>query len=130
MKQQGFGLIPADRNEDALVGSFTVQDNLTLGHHYEPRYSQGFLRSGSKLAQVTRPLLDEFDVRPRSLSAEVGRLSGGNQQKVIIAREVDAGLKFLLAAYPTRGVDIGAIEFIYDLFQKKKEHGAGILLIS
>lgn len=130
IKQKGFGLIPADRNEDGLIGPFTVQDNLTLGHHLEPRFSKGIYRSNSKIAKVTAPLLDQYDIRPRSLTAKVGRLSGGNQQKVIIAREVDDNLKFLLAAYPTRGVDIGAIEFIYELFQKKKQAGAGILLIS
>ncbi|MEQ1842669.1 MAG: ATP-binding cassette domain-containing protein, partial [Verrucomicrobiales bacterium] len=130
IKQKGFGLIPADRNEDGLVGSFPVQDNLTLGHHLEPRFSQGLYRSNTKIAKETEPLLEKYDIRPRSLTAAVGRLSGGNQQKVIIAREIDDNLKFLLAAYPTRGVDIGAIEFIHDLFQKKKQAGAGILLIS
>jgi simple sugar transport system ATP-binding protein len=76
------------------------------------------------------PWLDRFDIRPRDLDAKVGKLSGGNQQKVIIARELSHDVSFLLAAYPTRGVDIGAIEFIYDLILKQRASGTGVLLIS
>lgn len=130
VKQEGFAVIPADRNEEGLIGNFTVQDNLTLGHHREARYAQGVWRGGQRIAQATAPLLERYDVRPRSLTALAGRLSGGNQQKVIIARELDGETRFLIAAYPTRGVDIGAIELIYDLIQKRKQAGAGVLLIS
>lgn len=130
VKQNGFALIPADRNEEGLIGNFSVQDNLTLGHHHESRHCRSFYRQPAQISKTTIPLLDKYDIRPRSLEAYVKSLSGGNQQKVIIAREMDQDVRFLLAAYPTRGVDIGAIEFIYDLFQKRKAEGTGILLIS
>lgn len=130
VKQSGYGLIPADRNEEGLIGTFPVRDNLVFGHHREAAYHRYGFRSLQKIREATLPLLDQFDIRPRSLDALAGRLSGGNQQKVIIAREVKENLSFLLAAYPTRGVDIGAIEMIYELLLKKKSQGAGILLIS
>lgn len=130
LKQTSLSIVPPDRLREGLVSELPVEENLLLGHHRESRYRTGPLYQTEKLHQEMKPLLETYDIRPRSLSVPVGALSGGNQQKVIIARETRNQVRFLLAAYPTRGVDIGAIEFIHSLFLKARAEGAAILLIS
>ena len=130
VKQNGLSVVPPDRHREGLVMSFSVAENLLLGHHCEEEFTQGAMLSNQKIVRVGTKLIDDFDVRPRNLSLAISALSGGNQQKVIIAREMNREVKFCLACHPTRGVDIGAIEFIHNLFLKSREAGTGILLIS
>ncbi|NBX75784.1 MAG: ABC transporter ATP-binding protein [Proteobacteria bacterium] len=129
-RQSGFSLIPPDRQKEGLVLNFSSADNFVLGHQREKRFeSRGFLRE-SKVLSFAQTLMNRFDVRPAEPSLPVKALSGGNQQKLLIARETSSKVNFLLACHPTRGVDIGSIEFIHSHFLKLAEGDASILLVS
>lgn len=129
-RQSGFSLIPLDRQKQGLVMEFSNADNFILGHHREIRFqTNGFLNADLIQAQ-SQDLMNRFEVHPNDPHLLTKSLSGGNQQKLLIARETSSPVKFLLACHPTRGVDIGSIEFIHSHFQKLAGKGAGILLIS
>ncbi|MFM8314781.1 MAG: ABC transporter ATP-binding protein, partial [Deltaproteobacteria bacterium] len=130
LKQQGFSLIPPDRYREAMVPTFSLSENVILGHHREENIKSGAFLSKEKMTLFARELIQAFDVRPGNPDQEMGSLSGGNQQKWVVARETAREVSFLLAAHPTRGVDIGAIDFIHQHLLKLKSQGAGILLIS
>ena len=130
MKQQDVAIIPADRHREAAVLGFSVAENYLLGHHRENRFSRWGWLSGNRIHQIVRKALSDFDVRPQSPDAHFSALSGGNQQKVIIAREFSPQTKIVIAAHPTRGVDIGAIEQIHQTLLRLKDNGAAILLVS
>jgi simple sugar transport system ATP-binding protein len=124
------GVIPEDRLKLGLLPERSLEENFLLGLHNESSFKQyGFL-NGKELRRAALKALDEYDVRPRVLEVEAGRLSGGNQQKLIIAREFERKPYFLIAAQPTRGVDVGAIEFIHKRILKARTEGAGVLLVS
>jgi len=126
----GLAVIPEDRLKRGLVGEYSVADNLILGRHRLPRYtSKGFLRAGAR-DEDAEALVRQHDVRPPDVQAEARGLSGGNQQKVIVARELARAPRFLLAAHPTRGVDIGAIEFIHKAIVAERDRGVAVLLVS
>jgi simple sugar transport system ATP-binding protein len=130
IKDLGVGVIPEDRQREGLLMERPVSENFLLGLQRKAEFRKfGFL-SLSSLNRSAQSALEEYDVRPRSLIAIAGRLSGGNQQKLIIAREFARAPKLLIAAQPTRGVDIGAIEFIHKRILKAREDGAGVLLVS
>lgn len=123
--EAGLACVPEDRHRRGLILDFTLRENLMLGRHH--RRSDGasmFTRSGAT------DVLKRFDVRPPNIRARASQLSGGNQQKVIVAREFTRGAKLLIASQPTRGVDLGAIEFIHSKLLELRELGAGILLVS
>ena len=124
----GFSHIPEDRHRRGLVLDFSTRDNLILGQQRE------FTRAGflelKAIEEHGERLIKKFDIRPADGGVAVGGLSGGNQQKVIIAREFNRDFKFLLAAQPTRGVDIGAIEFIHAQIIRARDEGRAVLLIS
>ena len=148
--RSGVGYIPEDRSVDGLVRTFTVAENLILDQYDQPPYARGLALNPSAVAQSARDRITEFDVRTSSPDAAVGTLSGGNQQKVIIARELgrlsaagaarrrgeDHGqesqprLKLLVAAQPTRGVDVGSTEFIHARMIQERDNGAAVLLVS
>lgn len=130
LKQDGLSVIPPDRHLEAMILDFPVRDNFLLGHHKNPEFTWSIFLDHTKLEERVKALQEAFDVRPRNPLVPIRSLSGGNQQKVIIAREIQKDIKFLIAAYPTRGVDIGAIEFIHSLFLKERDKGAAILLVS
>lgn len=129
-RQNGFALIPPDRQREGLVLGFSNADNFLLGHQHEPVFQQRGHLNPSKIRSVAQGLMDRFDVRPPNPNLFSRHLSGGNQQKMIIARETHSSVRFLLACHPTRGIDIGSIEFIHSHFLKLADEGAGILLIS
>ena len=113
MLRAGVGYVPEDRQLDGLVGAFSVAENLVLDlYNVEPFGSGVALRLGEIRRNATQRV-EEFDVRTSSISAPVNTLSGGNQQKVVLAREMSRPLKLLVASQPTRGVDVGAQEFIH-----------------
>ncbi|HEX6763801.1 MAG TPA: ABC transporter ATP-binding protein [Gaiellaceae bacterium] len=126
----GLGHIPEDRHRRGLVLPFSLTENLGL-HAYrrEPNSRFGFLRLGTMLDRSKR-LLVEFDVRGGSPGTPAGALSGGNQQKVVLAREIDADPKVLIAAQPTRGLDVGAIEFVHRRLVEQRDAGRAVLLVS
>jgi general nucleoside transport system ATP-binding protein len=129
-KARGLSLIPPDRLREGLVTSFSVRENFLLGRHRNPKLTRGPFFRNSVIEEHTRELIEEYDVRPANADTAAGALSGGNQQKIIIARETESTPRLLIAAYPTRGVDIGATEFIHRLFLSLCRRGTAILLIS
>jgi simple sugar transport system ATP-binding protein len=107
-----------------------VSENFLLGLQRSPAFSHaGFLNSAS-LQKAATQAVEEYDVRPRDLTLPAGKLSGGNQQKLIVAREFQRKPRVLIAAQPTRGVDVGAIEFIHNRIVRARDEGAGVLLVS
>jgi general nucleoside transport system ATP-binding protein len=126
----GVGFVPEDRTEDGLVAEFTIAENLMLDRSDGPP----FVRNGAlRLADLDRFAEDkvrEFDIRAQGITTHVGRLSGGNQQKVVLARELSRDLRLFVAAQPTRGVDVGSIEFIHKRIVATRDAGVPIVVVS
>ena len=131
-KARDFGIahVPEDRHKRGLVLPFYNFENSILGYHQNEEYSSGFFMDKKKILNFVDQLIENFDVRPRSSSISSGKLSGGNQQKLVLAREIESNPKILLVGQPTRGVDIGAIERIYEDLMNLKSKGTAILLVS
>ncbi|MDX2215626.1 MAG: ABC transporter ATP-binding protein [Oculatellaceae cyanobacterium bins.114] len=128
--EAGLAHVPEDRGKNGLVKTYSIADNTALCTYYKPPLAKGLLiREGAIVRQATR-LIEEFDIRPGNPRYAVGSLSGGNQQKVIMARELSRGARLLIACQPTRGVDIGAIELIHNRIVEARSQGMGVLLIS
>ena len=126
----GMGYVPEDRHHEGIVGPFSVEENLVLKDVGKAGFSRhGFLRPG-EIHRNAEELRERFDIRCSSTAAAAGTLSGGNIQKVILARELARGPKALVAVYPTRGVDMGAAEFIHGQLLALRRSSAGILLVS
>ncbi|MGE3756418.1 MAG: ABC transporter ATP-binding protein [Pseudobdellovibrionaceae bacterium] len=129
-RKGGVGLLPQNRQLQALLMDSTLSENSSLGHHFLPEFqSWGFQKNQSR-DQICAGMLEKFDVRPRLPQAKARQLSGGNQQKFVVARELRLNPKILIVAHPTRGVDIGAIEFIHKQLIEARNRGCGILLVS
>lgn len=126
----GVAHIPEDRQEDGLVLAFPIADNLMLNTYYEAPFSRGPEIQFGTLYSYAERLVDEFDVRTPSVHLPVQNLSGGNQQKVIVAREFSRPIKLLIAAQPTRGLDVGSIEYIHRRLIDKRDEGTAVLLVS
>ena len=129
--EDGMSHIPEDRHKHGLILDFTLEENMVLRRYLEPQFqSHGFIRF-DEVRKYAERLIDEFDVRSGEGPLSTARsMSGGNQQKAIVARELDHKHKLLVAIQPTRGLDVGAIEFIHSEIVKKRDNGAAILLIS
>lgn len=129
--EAGIGHIPEDRQKHGLVLSSTLEDNLMLQEYYKAPFSRGLFLNRSYIATNAEQLIKKFDIRS-SLGAKTsaGGMSGGNQQKVIVAREITREPKLLIAVQPTRGVDVGAIEFIHSELVKERDRGSAVLLVS
>jgi len=126
----GLGHIPEDRRRRGLILDFSLAENIALhDYDHEPASRFGWLYP-KRLVEKARVLLHEFDVRGGGPQTRAGGLSGGNQQKVILAREIDRNPKVLIAAQPTRGLDVGAIEFVHRRLVEERDEGRGILLVS
>jgi ABC-type uncharacterized transport system ATPase subunit len=130
LRDVGVAHIPEDRQERGLVMDFTIADNLVLGRHHRPPISTKGLLSPEAVDENARRLIRLNDLRPADPSVDVRNLSGGNQQKLIVAREFDGGPALLIAAQPTRGVDVGAIEFVHHNLLAMRDRGAAVLLVS
>jgi general nucleoside transport system ATP-binding protein len=127
----GVSHIPEDRNERGLVLEYTTAENLILGDQYTGKYSGALgLLKFDAIEREAKERVEEFDVRPRSTALLAKGYSGGNAQKIIVARELSRDPKILIASQPTRGVDIGAIEFIHENIVKARDKGLGVLLVS
>ncbi len=126
----GVGYIPEDRQEDGLVGTFSVAENVVLDTYDRPPFASGLGLKLGTIRDTARQRVREFDVRTQSIDAPVGTLSGGNQQKVILAREVGRDVRLLLASQPTRGLDVGSIEFVHRRLIEERDQGVAVLLIS
>jgi general nucleoside transport system ATP-binding protein len=130
IRNLGVAVIPEDRQHEGLLLERPLGENFLLGLQRNPEFNRaGFLNSKS-LATATAQAIADYDVRPPDAMLAAGRLSGGNQQKLIIAREFHRQPRVLIAAQPTRGVDVGAIEFIHRRIVRARDEGAGVLLVS
>ena len=130
MRTAGLAHIPEDRHKFGLVLSFQAQENAILGYHYTKRSGEGPLIDSATVTAHCKTLMSAHDVRPDNPQLSARNFSGGNQQKLVIARELDAHPEVLIVGQPTRGVDIGAIEFIHKELIALRDRGAAILLIS
>jgi ABC-type uncharacterized transport system ATPase subunit len=128
--QTGLSHVPEDRHKHGLVLSFPVRDNLVLCTYYEPPFAQGVEIDYEVVKKNAEELVEMFDIRTPSIETSVGTLSGGNQQKVIVARELARRVRLLVASQPTRGLDVGSIEFIHRRIVEARDAGAAVLLVS
>jgi general nucleoside transport system ATP-binding protein len=126
----GVAYVPEDRTEDGLVGSFSVAENLILDMYDRTQFSSGINLRLSEIARNAAERMTEFDVRAGSPATPAGTLSGGNQQKVILAREVGREHKVLIASQPTRGLDVGSIEFVHRRIVEQRDHGVAVVIVS
>jgi ABC-type uncharacterized transport system ATPase subunit len=126
----GIAYIPEDRQEDGLVGAFSVADNMILDSYDRPPFASGINLDLGAIASNAAERVQEFDVRTQSADTPVGMLSGGNQQKVILARELGREHKVLVASQPTRGLDVGSIEFVHRRIVQQRDHGVAVLIVS
>jgi len=128
--EMGVAHIPEDRQADGLVTSYTIADNLVLNTYYQAPFARGIIRNELAIEEQAKQLVKKFDVRTPSITTSAGSLSGGNQQKVIVAREFSRPVELIIAAQPTRGVDVGSIEFIHSQLIALRDKGAAVLLVS
>jgi simple sugar transport system ATP-binding protein len=126
----GSAHIPEDRQQDGLVLTATIADNLVLNTYYLDPFAKGVMTQEDQVQNNAGKIIENFDVRTPSALIPVGSLSGGNQQKVIVGREFSRPIKFLVAAQPTRGLDVGSIEYIHNRLLEKRDDGCAILLVS
>jgi simple sugar transport system ATP-binding protein len=128
--EAGVGYIPEDRKKDGLVGEFTISENLMLNQSFKSRFTRGLNINFPTRKNVAADLVKRFDVRTPSIDTPAGKLSGGNQQKVVVARELSRDVNLLIASQPTRGVDVGSIEFIHEQIVAERDAGKAVVLIS
>ena len=130
--EHGVSHVPEDRNLQGLIGDMSIAENLVLKDTDDPRFSKGggILLNKRAIGAYAQQMAQKYDVRCTSVNQSVRSLSGGNQQKVILARELESGPKLLVMAHPTRGLDIGATSFVHDQMIAARARGVGILLIS
>ncbi|KXB64271.1 ABC transporter ATP-binding protein [Olsenella sp. DNF00959] len=129
--ETGVATVPSDRHRWGLVLPFSVAENSVLERHNEERFGKGIMLDLAKVEEFARGLIEEYDIRPEGCESQpAAGLSGGNQQKVIIAREVSGEPDLLVAVQPTRGLDVGAIEFVHKSLIRERDRGAAILLVS
>ncbi len=126
----GMGHIPEDRHHHGLVLSYSIADNMVLSTYNRAPFADGLIINEAAIAQHADALVTRFDVRTASSHALASTLSGGNQQKVVVARELARPLNVLVAAQPTRGLDVGSIEFIHKSIVQARDEGCGVLLVS
>lgn len=127
---EGVGFVPEDRKEDGLVGGFSVAENLILDRSSDPAFAAGGTLRRGAIDAFARDRIREYDIRTQGADTPAGTLSGGNQQKVVIAREMSRDLRLLVVAQPTRGVDVGSIEFIHRRIIETRDAGIPVVVVS
>jgi ABC-type uncharacterized transport system ATPase subunit len=128
--EAGIGYVPEDRAHDGFVGSFSVAENLVLDLFRRSPFSAGVALRTGEIERNCEERVEEFDIRTQSITLPVSSLSGGNQQKVVLARELSRPLKLLVASQPTRGVDVGSIEFLHKRIVRERDNGTAVLIVS
>lgn len=126
----GAAHVPEDRQRDGLILSFPIEDNLILNTYYQQPFTHGVVLDEAQIRKQADRLVQEFDIRTPSSMTSAGSLSGGNQQKVIVAREFSRPIKLLVASQPTRGLDVGSVEYIHGRILRKRDEGCAVLLVS
>ncbi len=129
-RDAGIGYISEDRQKDGLVLPFTLWENAALGHQHRPPFAKGPWMNVAGTKERTEKIVEEFDVRTPGINVPAFTLSGGNQQKLVVGREMTAEPKVLVAAHPTRGVDVGAQSVIWDILKDARAAGLGTVLVS
>jgi general nucleoside transport system ATP-binding protein len=130
INEANVGYVPADRHRFGLILAFPLTDNLVLTSYYKPPFAHGMLRDGRATLEAARKRVSEYDIRTPSTEVAAQTLSGGNQQKLIVAREFDGDNTLLVLDQPTRGLDVGSIEFIHKRIIEKRDAGTAVLLVS
>ena len=128
--EKGVGYVPEDRQKNGLISEFSIAENLMLNGSFTKPYANGFGIAFATRARLAEERVKEFDVRTTSALTPAGKLSGGNQQKVVLARELSREVDLLIVSQPTRGVDVGSIEFIHERLVEERNAGKAVLLIS
>lgn len=128
--ENGVGHIPQDRHKFGLVLDYSIGENIVLQTYYKKPYSKAKVLNYKEIFRKAQSIIDEYDVRTPSVYTKARALSGGNQQKAIIGREIDRSPDLLIAAQPTRGLDVGAIEFIHNKLVEERDKGRAVLLVS
>lgn len=126
----GVAHIPEDRNRDGMIKGMTVAENFILNSYHLSPFSSGGVLNRKEIASAAEKAVRDFDVRTPSIDTDIANLSGGNQQKVIVAREFSRGVKLVIAAQPTRGLDVGSIEYIHKRIVEQRDAGAAVLIVS
>jgi len=130
IKDEKVGYIPEDRHKRGLELDFSISENLILGVHSKPPFAKGIVIDYDQVAKYADTLIEKYDIRTPSAEVKANSLSGGNQQKTVLARELEVDPILLVASQPTRGLDIGAIEFVHTQIIKQRDAGKAVLLIS
>ena len=128
--EKGVGYVPEDRQKNGLISEFSIAENLMLNGSFTKPYANGLGIAFATRARLAEERVKEFDVRTTSALTPAGKLSGGNQQKVVLARELSREVDLLIVSQPTRGVDVGSIEFIHERLVEERNAGKAVLLIS
>ncbi len=126
----GVAHIPEDRNRDGMIKGMTVAENFILNSYHLSPFSSGGVLNRKEIASAAEKAVRDFDVRTPSIDTDIANLSGGNQQKVIVAREFSRGVKLVIAAQPTRGLNVGSIEYIHKRIVEQRDAGAAVLIVS
>jgi simple sugar transport system ATP-binding protein len=129
-REAGIAHVPEDRQRMGLVTAFEEWENNMLGYEDDPAYGKGIILDGNAARAQARERIGKFDIRPANERLKTANFSGGNQQKIVLAREMERNPDVLIVGQPTRGVDIGAIEFIHNQIIKMRDAGKAILLVS
>ena len=130
MHRSSVAHVPEDRQRSGLVLPFTVAENLVLDSYYDPPFSKGIVMDWGAAHESALRLVEQYDVRTPSVDIAVGNLSGGNQQKVIVAREFSRDVQLVIASQPTRGLDVGSIEYIHERIVAERDNRSAILIVS
>ena len=128
--EKGVGYVPEDRQKNGLISEFSIAENLMLNGSFTKPFANGLGIAFASRNRIADDLVKEFDVRTTSAQTPAGKLSGGNQQKVVLARELSREVELLVVSQPTRGVDVGSVEFIHERLVEERNSGKAVLLIS
>ena len=130
-RARGIAHVPEDRHDEGLILDFAAWENIIFGYHHDPEYQKNaWIMDNAKIKKIAREKMERFDTRPLNETLDAKSFSGGNQQKIVLAREIERNPDLLLIGQPTRGVDIGAIEFIHEQIVALRDQGKAILLVS
>ena len=130
ISELGVAHVPEDREKHGLIGPHSIADNLVLNRYFRPPYARRGLRQHAAINSDAERLVTDYDIRTESIGAPARSLSGGNKQKVITARELSHGARLLVASQPTRGIDVGSIEFVHQQIVGQRDNGVAVLLVS
>jgi len=128
--ETGISHVPEDRQKYGMVKAFSIRDNMRIQTYYAKPFSKGIVADDEAIDEKSQAWIDNYDVRTPNIYVNIGSLSGGNQQKAVVAREFSRPSKLLIAAQPTRGIDVGSIEFIHNQLVKMRDAGVAVLLVS